>query len=320
MAEPAQLLFLYGNDEFAISRRLAAIQAQHDKEGNNTTHLDAASATQDELHKALFSMPFLASTRLAFLENPSKITSDPATRKKFLALLQGIPPNTLAVLHEIIEPRDLGKHWLIKHGRNGVIKIETFMLPRRYDMQNWILKETKRQKGQIDIKAASRLAEMTGEDTRQAAQEITKLLTYVNYTRPIQTSDIETLSVSSAEGNVFALVDGLADGDGKAAQKVLHQLLDTEDPAAIWGMVIRQFRLLLQAKEILDEGGNKTRVEEMLGLRDYEAGKISSQARRFNLPDLEKIYHRLLEIDEGNKTGQMTLDLALDILVIELSK
>jgi len=36
------------------------------------------------------------------------------------------------------------------------------------------------------------------------------------------------------------------------------------------------------------------------------------------LPALEQIYRHLLVIDEGVKTGQSTMDLALEMLVVEL--
>jgi hypothetical protein len=45
-----------------------------------------------------------------------------------------------------------------------------------------------------------------------------------------------------------------------------------------------------------------------------------NQAKRFSLPALEAIYHKLQEIDEGAKTSQVPLDLALDLLVIDLAK
>jgi len=41
--------------------------------------------------------------------------------------------------------------------------------------------------------------------------------------------------------------------------------------------------------------------------------------RRFTLPALESIYHHLLEIDEGIKTGKIPADLALDTLVAALT-
>ena len=131
---------------------------------------------------------------------------------------------------------------------------------------------------------------------------------------------MEKVSIVSAQGSVFELVDALGTGDGKKAQRVLHQLLENEEAFELWGMVIRQFRLLLQAREILDENGSQAEVQKGLGLHEYVAGKVTNQARRFSMPVLEAIYHKLLEIDEAAKTSQVPLDLALDTLVVELTR
>jgi DNA polymerase-3 subunit delta len=101
---------------------------------------------------------------------------------------------------------------------------------------------------------------------------------------------------------------------------LLHRLLETEDPFTLWGMVVRQFRLLIQAREILDGRGNKDDVARALGVHPFVAEKTTSQAARFSIESLEAIYHRLLKIDEGAKTSQVTLDLALDTLVVELTR
>ncbi len=314
------IIFLYGNDEFAIARRLAELQARYDKDGMNTARLEARTVSADELNNAVNAMPFLAEKRLVFLANPSARTSSPAERQKFLDFLLAAPPSTLVVMHEAVEPREAARHWLVKRAEKGDLKAEAFFMPRLKDMPGWIVSEAKRQGGQMEPDAAARLSEMVGEDTRAAAQEIVKLLTYVNFARPVSVQDVESVSVVSAQGDVFALVDALGSGDGRKAQRVLHQLLEDKDALSLWGMVIRQFRLLLQAREILDLGGNRYQVQETLGLHEYVAGKISEQARRFSLPVLEAFYHKLLEMDEAAKTSQAPLDMALDVLLVELTR
>ena len=84
-------------------------------------------------------------------------------------------------------------------------------------------------------------------------------------------------------------------------------------------MVIRQFRLLIQARELLDENASLQEIQKSLGLHEFVAQKVTAQAKRFSLPVLEAIYHKLLEIDEGAKTGQVTLEVALDTLIVELT-
>jgi DNA polymerase-3 subunit delta len=171
----------------------------------------------------------------------------------------------------------------------------------------------------IEVEAARQLAEFTGSDTRAAAQEITKLLTYVNYAHPISEKDVKAAGIDSALGDIFALVDALGSRQGKAAQKALHKLLRQSDAQALWGMVIRQFRLLLQAREILDKGGKPPEAARLLGVLPFVAEKVCTQAARFNQPTLDSIHLQLLEIDAASKTSQMPLDLALELLVVELT-
>ena len=71
--------------------------------------------------------------------------------------------------------------------------------------------------------------------------------------------------------------------------------------------------------------GNRRREErrrETLHARSIQAfvaEKIFGQAKGFSLPALEEIYHKLLEIDEAAKRSQVTLDLAMETLVMELT-
>jgi DNA polymerase-3 subunit delta len=161
---------------------------------------------------------------------------------------------------------------------------------------------------------------MVGVDTRQAGMEISKLLAYANWARPIQGSDVEAVCIVTSQPSVFDFVDALSQGNGKVAQRLLHRLLENEEAFSLWGMVVRQFRLILQAREILDGRGNKDDVARALGVHPFVAEKTTGQAGRFSIESLESIYRKLLGIDERVKTSQITLDLALDTLIVELTK
>ncbi len=130
----------------------------------------------------------------------------------------------------------------------GPTQVHVYNTPKRWEMPRWIEGEAKKQGGKIEPDAAARLSEMVGEDTRIAAQELTKLLTYVNFERPVRLLDVDKAGIVSAQASVFELVDALGQNDAKKAQHVLHQLLEEGEAFELWGMVIRQFRLLLQAQ------------------------------------------------------------------------
>lgn len=332
MPKDTNIVFLYGNDEFALTHRLAesaALFTDPTSADLNTANLDARTMSDDDLNNAINALPFLAARRLVLLANPSARYSSPQARKKFFDFLEKVPPTAQLMIHEHVDvkthwdrsrqDKEDDKHWLVKWMKKAGLKLERFALPPQREMTNWIINQAKEQGGSIEPPAAAKLAEWVGADTRQAAQEVAKLLTYVNWARPVKLQDVEAVSISTAEPDIFALVDALAVGDGKTAQRLLHRLLENEDAFNLWGMVIRQFRLLLLACEVIQGRGGERDVEQALGVHAFVAKKVYGQAKRFTLPALEKIYHKLLEMDEAAKTGQVTLDLALDMLVVELT-
>ena len=324
---------LYGNDEFAISRRLkefASIFPDATSAEMNTAHLDARTVTENDLNTAVSAIPFLSPKRLVSLENPSSRYVSNDERKKFEQFISKAPDTVCLVIHELVETRNYRdktrqdkedqKHWLVRWGKRAGLQLERYALPAAWEMTGWIVNETKQQGGSIAPAAAAKLAEMVGVDTRQAGQEIAKLLAYVDWKRQVEPADVESLSLVTAQESVFDFVDALAKGDGRSAQHLLQRLLESEDLFSIWGMVIRQFRLLLMAREVLDAHGNKETVAQVLGVHPFVAEKSAAQSRAFTLSALERIYRELLEIDEGVKTSQFTLELALDMLVVELTR
>ena len=354
MADTPSILILHGNDEYAISghiERICAGLGDSSTADMNIARFDGRLGLDFEaLNTAINATPFLSPHRVVVLANPVSVFGAPRkktielqdksqptatsvqpeeeeladdsrlfTRKKFIDLLDKAQPTTTIILAEYDQLKS--DHWLMKWAASNTrAGIHVYNLPKRIEMPRWIESETRKLGGKIEPGAAQRLSEMVGEDPRIAAQELTKLLTYVNYERPITIADADKVGIASAQGNIFELVDALGLGDGKKAQYVLHQLLEDEEAFALWGMVIRQFRLLLQAREMLDAGATVPQIQSELKLPDFVATKVTTQAKRFSLPALESIYHKLLEIDEGAKTSQVPLDLALDLLVADLAK
>ena len=238
-----------------------------------------------------------------------------------MAFLDKVPPTTLLVLTETVEAKEADKHWLVKWAAKAdSANAEALMLPKPRDMNGWIVNEMKKQGGKISSEAANKLAELVGADTRQAAQEIAKVLAYVNWARPVEVTDVAAVCVSTAEVDIFAFVDSLAAGDGQQSQSMLRKMLEEQDAFAIFPMIIRQFRLLIQAREIVEARGMVQDVQEALHVHPFVAGKIFQQASRFTMRTLESIYRRLLKMDEAAKTSAMPLDVSMEMFVVELAK
>ena len=319
MASP-NVIFLYGNDEFAMRRRLGEFASMFsDATGAdmNTARLEARSMSEDDLNNAVNAMPFLAKQRLVIVSNPSARYSNPQSRKKFCEFIAKVPETAKLVITEDMEvktykdkareQKEDEKHWLVRWVRKAGLGLERYALPSQWEMSGWIVKQAAQQGGEIDAAAAAKLAEMVGANPQQAAQEIAKLLTYANWSRPVSMEDVQAVSIVSAEADIFKMVDAVAAGNGHLASRLLRNLLENEDAFALWPMIVRQFRLMLLARELIESHGSPRDLAEAQHVPDFAAQKAFEQARRYSMPALEKIYHRLLEIDEAAKTGRMPL-------------
>jgi len=328
--KPPVVYVLNGDDEFAISSFVKTLQAKMGDATTaemNTSRLDGRSLSIDTLTTAVYAMPFLAPRRLVILTNPLVKMNSPTFREKFVALLAQVPPSTALVLIEnrqLTDERDRRRdklHWLEEwaHQAGDRAIIRTLTLPRGDNLIRWIQERAKAMGGQFTPDAAERLASQVSEETRLIDHEIRKILTYVDFKRPVEPDDVEHLTPFSHQGDIFAMVDALANHKGREAQGMLHRLLEEQDALSIFGMVVRQFRLLLQTREVLDQGGREKDVIRDMKISPFVAGKLVPQAQQFTQKNLETIYRQLLEFDEALKTSQIEADLGLDVLVMSLA-
>ncbi len=330
--EGPEIYLLDGDDEFAIDESIARIISRLGDASiaeMNTTRLDGRSFTLPQLKDAVATVPFLASKRLVILSHPTSRLKDKTEQENLINYLSTIKPTSKLVLVEYDflttdrERKDGRLNWLEKWAAAPEQARRVFIRhhpqPTGGLMVKWIQDHVKAMGGQITPQAAILLASQIGDDTRLASQEITKLLTYVNYARPVDVDEVEHLTPLTAKIGDFELVNALRDKDQRKAQALLHRSLQEDDPLRILQSIAYQIRVLIIAREILDERGTINDFPKALKISYYPAKLALESATRYSTKFLETIYHRLLDLDEAIKTGQMEGDLALELLVIELT-
>jgi DNA polymerase-3 subunit delta len=327
MADTAPVVYiLHGEDEYAIAAYLEGMESKLGDAGMatmNTTRLDGNTSNFEQVITAASAMPFLARRRLVIFTHPLARLSQKPAQEKFLAAIEKLPSTTALALVEyrLLTSENERKRkkinwleaWAVEH--TGYAYLKPFPLPKGAEMIPRLQEMARKEKGQIAPEAASLLATLVDGDPRMADQEIQKLLAYVNYQRTIEVDDVQAITADANQGNIFILVDALANRDGRKAMGMLQRLLEYQDYYAVFGMVVRQFRQLLVTRDMIERGEGKADVMREVRVGPYAADKLLTQARRFQTSDLEGIYHRLLEVDEAVKTSQMPDSLALETFV-----
>ena len=75
-------------------------------------------------------------------------------------------------------------------------------------------------------------------------------------------------------------------------------------------------------RDHLDSGGGAQggAIAKAVGVHPFVAGKLATQARRFNATQLDAILKRLQRYDQDMKTGRIEPRLALDLLATSLAR
>jgi DNA polymerase-3 subunit delta len=315
MAAKPTVYLLHGDDSLAqdeFVERLIKKQGDPSNVAMNTMRLSTEGADLGEVAEACAALPFLADRRIVILERPARWAEDADRWAHFQSLLESLPASTALVLVEPAPLKDKSAllKWAQAHPQAALVR--GFASPKGRDFESWLVQRCEAKGGSIEAGAAQLLAELADDDAERADQELAKLLDYVDFARPIRADDVERLTPFHGQADIFDTVDALGRRDARTALARLQRLLEDQDPHYAFVMIIRQFRLLLRAREALDAGQNPAQT---LGLHPFVAGKVAEQARNFTMVDLERIYHRLMEIDLADKSGQLQLDAALVGLV-----
>ena len=255
------------------------------------------------------------------LSHPLSLAKGKTKQGKFLEFLESVPASTALVL---IEDTVLDtKHWLVTWVKDNPDQAwsQQFTLPKGGAMTHWILDQARALGGEFSNQAAQLLASYIDDDPRLAKSEINKLLTYVDHSRAVTEDDVRLLVTDVNQGDVFEMVDAIGYGNGEEALGMLRRLLDEGDALPLFGMIVRQFRLLIQVRELLDENPQYSTEEiaQEIGVHPFPIKKITPQAKLFTLPQLKIVYHQLSDVDLAIKTGQLNDELALDLLITTLT-
>jgi DNA polymerase-3 subunit delta len=324
MARTAPTFYVFhGTDELTRAETLADFRGRlgpADMADLNTTFFDGRKTTLAELRHACDAIPFLADKRLVIVDG---MLTRAAKQEKLLdelaEYLLRLPETTrLVFVEENPLPDNHPILQVAQQDARGYAK--RFDPPDTKALPRWVTERVRKHGGEIEPQAAAQLAAVVGADLRLLDQEAAKLVTYVNAERPITTADVDEVVPYAQAAVIFDLVDALGRRDGRTAAQTLHRLLDAgEHPLGLLAMIVRQFRLLIQVKELKAEGANPQTIAKTLGIHPFPAGKLHNQAAYFTAAQLEAVYRHLLETDVGIKTGEIEAEVALDLLVAGLA-
>ncbi len=224
----------------------------------------------------------------------------------------------------------------------------------RDPMYQMVVAKLREYKKTIAPDAFIELQKKTGNDMRQTFDELDKLVTFVGEKQRIEKDDVEELVTRTSFDSIFDLTNAISQKSLPLALANLKSVMEKGDHSdvrkrilGIHAMLTRHIRLLLQAKLLLENGDLKPEMARM----DYDVFQRSAykklppdladklpdarelnilkqhpyalhitlrQATNFTIQELVNAMGRLLEADIQLKTGRLTPELVVEMLVMDL--
>lgn len=335
----------HGENQFSLQEKLAGLRRRL-ASGDaamadlNTSILEGSRLSLGELRHVCDAIPFLADRRLVIVHGllsrlapgdrgqeedaPQKEEQD--WRRRYLQELADYLPRLAPTTRLIfVENQSLRPNHPILEVAREQDKgfVEHFKLPGDRELPGWIQQRARsigQGQGQLSSEATAMLATLIGPDLRLLDIEIEKLLLYAG-DRMVTTEDVQLLVSHAREASVFDLVDCVGRRETGRALRLLHRLIDEgEPPLRLLAMLARQIRILIQLREVSEDESDPREMARRLRLHPFVVQKGLSQARNFELAQLEAAHERVVQTDWAIKSGKSDPVLALDMLVVGLTR
>jgi DNA polymerase-3 subunit delta len=134
--------------------------------------------------------------------------------------------------------------------------------------------------------------------------------------------DVQLFLDEKADDSIFNLVDAIVAGQAKKAYEMIQeQYRKGEDAGYVFAMLLRQFRILLEIRDLYEREDNlqSDALAKKLGLHPFVVKKSLPFVKRYTLQNLKDIYQKLLDIDVKTKTGLGDQSLMLDVFIGQIA-
>lgn len=329
------LYIFYGPELLARRDALERLKASLDSDGSlvtNTTHLDAARSSPQEVIAACDTVPFLGEHRLVIVEGllsqaarrgrrtedeeEDEPPPDAGRWEPLVAYIPNMPPSSVLVL---VDGDATANNVLLKKlGPLGEVK--QFKTPSERDLPGWVSAQAKKIGLKIDAPAVRLLAGLIGPDTWMLTSELDKLCAFANG-ETVREGDVRELVSRASEQKGYFLSDAVVDGQGAKAARLLQELIDDGAvPQVLLSTVAGRYRRIAVAKEMMERGAPGAEIARRLGIKpNFALDRLLEQASRTSWPAIRWAYDRIIQAELDTKRHSMDAQVALELVVQELA-
>ncbi len=313
-----RVYLLYGNEPYLRTsyRKMLknALTGDSAAAGMNLLEAEGKEKSLPELSAFTSTLPFLADRRVVFLNDTGLFKE---ASEGYTEWIESLPETAVVVFSE--ESVDKRNRLYKKVAEIG--HAAEMMHPDEEKLGKWILSWLKKRGLGITRDAYGLLMLSVGDDMESVEQDLEKLSAYCLGKAGVERADVEAVMKTRLSNRIF---DFIAEVAAKRRAKALDLYYDLialrEAPLRILYLISSQFRQLLFASALQKEGVPESEMAAMLSVRPFAVRRLLSQAASFRNGEIRRGLELSEKAEEDIKTGNLSENAALEMLIIGLTR
>lgn len=303
------IIFLGGDDGFAIARQIKKLREQYAKKHQDSLDevlVDARVDGYSALEQSFLALPMFFSHRLVVVTGIDSLKDQ---TDKLEELFIKVPESTVV----IIDGRGLDRRTRLYKLLIAQPAAKIFRAHTAQEKLAWVRAEAKRCGAEISVAAAQHLMQRVGSDEWMLASELSKLaLVNSTITREI----INEYTPKNVHDSVFDLIEAIGRRQTARAIMIYEELTASgANDQQIIATLMWHYRVLVLALERASDDELKA-----CGVKTYSLQKVGILTQSISLLDVAIAYKALLATDIAMKIGEKKAHQAMVDLILQLSE
>lgn len=279
----------------------------------NYSYYEGKKINTSELVDLAMTLPFFQDKRLLLLEDTGFFKNSP---DDIVTLVGELPDTTCLVFVE----QEVDKRSRLYKAVQKVGYIANMSTPDEKTLFVWIASLLKQENKKITEPVLRFFLERTGTDMEHVKQELDKLCSYTLDREEITKEDVLQITTHITTSKIFDMIEAIVRGNQKLAIDYYYDLLALkEPPMRILALLVRQFNMILQVKEMEQRSIPRSEIAKQVGIPSFVVNKYVDQGRRYDRTSLTNILLTCANTEEAVKTGRLTDTIAVELLIVQFS-
>ena len=313
-------LYLFtGTEEPVIKTRIKRLVDELSKTPSTVIKYDLDIVSLKKVVSDAVTIPFLDEQKIFILRNPKFLTTaqETADIKEFNQYL--LKPNPTSIIIIDATSININNESIIYKTLMKTASIIDVKRLEDIELGGIIIRKLSLNGVSIKDDALKLLLSYLNHNLVRTENEIEKLSLYAGNGGTISVDDVKLLVNKDLEDDIFNLAKAIVTKNRANILSIYNELsLNTNDTLGILGMISKAFIELLITSKLLRAGYNNQDIATICNISKGRAYYLIKDAKNFQIEDLQRYIDNLAELDYKIKTGQISKNIGLELLLLKL--